>query len=111
MEIISILIFSAVVVFICIMVVKNSFIEAEAEKHAITLFFIHHDTTNPDMLLKQLTASYYGKIIIVNVDATEECCTICRMLCEENSHLIYCELSDMKDTIKEEYLKQYQIDT
>lgn len=107
MEIVSILIFSAVVVFICIVVIKNSFVEAEAEKHSVTLFFIRHDTTNPDILLQQLSASYYGKIIIVNVDATEECCAMCRLLCKDNSHLVYCELDDMKDTINNEYFKQF----
>jgi hypothetical protein len=96
-----------VVVFICVVVIKTSYIEAEAEKRSITLFFIHKDTTNPDMLLRQLSASYYGKIIIVNVNATDECCTMCRILCEENSHLVYCELNNLNQAIDDEYLKQY----
>jgi hypothetical protein len=107
MEIIAITILALVVVFICVVVIKTSYLEADAEKHSLTLFFIHQDTTNPDILLKQLSASYYGKIIIVNIDATEECCTMCRILCEENSHLAYCELSNLKQTIHDEYLRQH----
>jgi hypothetical protein len=105
MEIVSILIFSAIVVCICIFVIKASYVEAEAEKHAITLFFIDNKTTNPDNLLKQLSATYCGKIIIVNINATEECCAMCNILCEQNSHLVYCELNSMCETIKTEYSK------
>ncbi|MBS6445150.1 MAG: hypothetical protein KH373_05040 [Ruminococcus sp.] len=103
MELICILIFSAVVVFICIMVIRVSFVEAEAEKHSLTLFFLKSDVKNPESLLKQLYASYYGKIIIVNIDASEECCAMCNLLCEENSHLTYCELDSLNDIIKQEY--------
>ncbi|MCC8069341.1 MAG: hypothetical protein LIO71_06300 [Ruminococcus sp.] len=102
MELICILIFSAVVVFICIMVIKVSFVEAEAEKHSLTIFFLKDDVENPESLLKQLYASYYGKIVIVNVNASEECCSICRLLCEENSHLTYCEFDGLNDIIKQE---------
>lgn len=103
MELICILIFSAVVVFICIMVIRVSFVEAEAEKHSLTLFFLKSDVENPESLLKQLYASYYGKIIIVNIDASEECRAMCNLLCEENSHLTYCELDSLNDIIKQEY--------
>ncbi|MGN1410923.1 MAG: hypothetical protein ACI4WH_00235 [Oscillospiraceae bacterium] len=104
MEILGILIFSLIVIVICIVVIKVSFVEAEAEKSSITLFFLRKDMDNPEMLIKQLCASYYGKIIIVNIDGTDRSCSICKMLCENNSHLSYCELSNMKETIKDEYL-------
>ena len=104
MEILGILIFSIIVILICIVVIRVSYVEAEAEKSAITLFFLRNDMENPEILIKQLYASYYGKIVIVNVDGSEKQCSICRLLCESNSHLTYCELSNMKDTIKEEYL-------
>lgn len=104
MEILSVVIFSIVVIVICIVVIKVSFVEVEAEKNAITIFFLKKDMQNPEMLIKQLYSAYYGKMVIVNIDGTDKNCAICRTLCENNSHLIYCELPNMTETIKEQYL-------
>lgn len=103
MEILSVIIFSMVVMVICVVVIKVSFVEANAEKSAITLFFLRKDMQNPETLIKQLYSSYYGKMVVINVDGTDRSCAICRTLCETNSHLVYCELSNMDETIKEQY--------
>jgi hypothetical protein len=104
MEILSVVIFSIVVILVCVVVIKASFVEVEAESSAITLFFLRKSMENPESLIKNLYSSYYGKMVIVNVDGTERSCAICRALCENNSHLRYCELSQLDETVKQTYL-------